>query len=77
MMFFPQILEFAIPDNAFHCVVNQMKNECTEIWFCLPTNKRGVGFILVMAVTNILDIVHCPRLISHSILKAGCACLFK
>jgi len=29
-----------------------------------------------MAVTNILDIVHCPRLKSHSISEAGCASVF-
>jgi hypothetical protein len=55
-MFFSQIL-FGIPDNTLHCVINQMKNEFREIWFCLPTNKRGVEVILVVAVTNILDIV--------------------
>jgi len=73
---FSQML-FAIPDNTLHFVINQMKNEFGEIWFCLPTNKRGVGYILVMVVTNILDIVHCPRLKFHSILEAGCACVFK
>ena len=37
---FSQLL-FGIPDNILHCFVNQIKNELREIWFCLPTNKRG------------------------------------
>jgi len=53
-----------------------MKNECREIWFCFPTNKRGV-YLGHGSVHCPLSIVHCPRLISHSILKAGCACVFR
>lgn len=44
----------------------------------LPVYKqKGVGGISIMAVTNILHVVHCPRLKSHSILEAGCASIFR
>lgn len=38
----------------------------------LQKKKRGIGGIWFIGVTNILDSVHCPRLKSHGISKAGC-----